>query len=161
MPKEVIIETTDNQRIGASYNWLSIALTGAAIGLVVWLLGWALERYIVDPLLCREAISQACGDSASIAGNVAAVIGAIGGVAALIRSGVRRSVAVALAVLASLWGLSALYGDLRWFEGLLWAVGLYSLGYVLFVYLSRIRHIVVAIVAMVLLVLMYRWVAFL
>ncbi|GEM_PF-6646044 len=155
-----VVDTSD-RRIRGTLNWVHVVLLGAALGVVWLVLSWLLSAYVIDVLVCRSGTLAACGRSEEVAGNIAAVIVAVIGVGALIRLYVQRAFGVAVAVLASFWGLSALIDGLRWFESVAWLASLYALAYLLFANIFRIRSLFAAIILAALAVLLVRWVAFL
>lgn len=83
---KVVLETTDNRYISGTPNWLVVALLGLLIGVGVWGFSWVTERFIIDPILCRDMTLQACGNVTSVAGNIAAIIGACVGLGHFIRT---------------------------------------------------------------------------
>ena len=158
---KILYRTSDRQYVQSTYNFFHIGFIGLIIGAVVWLLSWLTGTFIIDPLLCREAILQACSQSDVVAGNIAAVIGAALGVMLLIRLHVRRSLWIALAVIASLWGITTLTTNLFWVEAIAWTLAAYGLSYILFTWLLRFRSIFISIIITIFMVLVLRWIAFL
>lgn len=141
---KVVLETTDNRYISGTPNWLVVALLGLLIGVGVWGFSWVTERFIIDPILCRDMTLQACGNVTSVAGNIAAIIGACVGLGLLLRRDVRRPVIIVAAVLVTFWGLAGWIEGLSWLESLGWTAVLYALAYVAFTWLTRPRSLVVA-----------------
>lgn len=152
---------TNNRYVYGAHNWVRVGLIGAALGVVILVLSWLLGTYVIDPLLCRSGTLAACGRSDVLAGNVAAVVGAVIGTGLLIRLRTYRSLWVTLATLIAFWGISELVGGLRWAESAAWMAVLYGLAYLLFAHILRIRSIFIALVLTALAVLVLRWVAFL
>jgi hypothetical protein len=161
MAKVVHKNHTDKQFFN-SYNWWFIALSGAALGVITLVLAWLIGSFVLDPLLCRVPEQlDACGKSGDVAGNIASVIAAVGGIFILIRLRVLRTLLIAFAVIVSFWGIHALIANLPWGEAAAWMAGVYALGYVLFAWLFRIRSIIIACIAAIIAVLIIRLVAFL
>ncbi len=158
---KILYRTSDKQYIQSTYNFLHIGFIGVIVGAVVWVLSWLIGTFIIDPLLCREAILQACSQSNVVAGNIAAVVGAALGIMLLIRLHVRRSLWIAFAVIVSLWGMTTLTSNIFWVEAIAWTLAAYSLSYVLFTWLLRFRSIFISIIITVFMVLVLRWIAFL
>lgn len=157
---EVVIETGDRYT-HKTHNWLRVGLIGAALGVLVVVLSGLVERYIVDPLLCRGDALESCMQSGVLAANIAAVVVAMIGCVVLIRLTVHRPLAVVIAGLVTLWGVAALIQGLRLAEMFAWMAVLYALAYLLFANIFRIRSLIVAVVAAVAAMLLFRWVAFL
>jgi len=141
---KVVLETTDNRYISGTPNWPVVALLGLLIGVGVWGLSWVIGQFIIDPILCRDMALQACEDATSVAGNIAAIIGACVGLGLLLRRDVRRPVLIVAAVLVALWGLAGWLEGLSWLESLGWTAVLYALAYVAFTWLTRPRSLVAA-----------------
>ena len=57
---KVVIQPAGDRYVSGAYNWLKIALIGAGLGALTWLIAWALGNFVVDPLLCRDSTLQAC-----------------------------------------------------------------------------------------------------
>ena len=104
---------------------------------------------------------QACGSSDTVAGNLAIIVTAIVGAVILIRSHIRHALWVIVAIMLSFWGLQSLTGSLLWIEALLWTTGMFALAYVLFTWVTRLRSTIIAVVAVIAIALVFRWIAFL
>ncbi len=158
---KVVIQPAGDRYVSGAYNWLKIALIGAGLGALTWLIAWALGNFVVDPLLCRDSTLQACGSSDTVAGNLAIIVTAIVGAVILIRSHIRHALWVIVAIMLSFWGLQSLTGSLLWIEALLWTTGMFALAYVLFTWVTRLRSTIIAVVAVIAIALVFRWIAFL
>ena len=142
-------------------NWIRVGLIGAGLGVIVLVLSWLLGTYIIDPLLCRGGTLASCGNSSVLAGNVAAVMGAVLGAGILIRLRVHGAMWAALATLIAFWNIGQLVDGIRWAEAAAWMAVLYALAYLLFAHILRIRSIFTALIVAAIAVLVLRWVAFL
>ena len=158
---KVVIQPSGDRYVKGNYNWIVIALIGAALGALTWLVSWALGSFVVDPLLCRDMTLQACGRSGMVAGNLAVVVTAVVGAVTLIRLHVRHALWVVVAVVFSFWGLGGLIEPFAWSEAIAWMAGLYALGYVLFAWILRLRSTFIAMILVIAVALLFRWVAFL
>ena len=113
-------------------------LLGAAIGFVFWILTTLIGRYIIDPIACGQVVNAVlCNDPKPLAGNIAAILVAVGGVIAMVRIGASRPIIVAVATAAILWQLGAWISGLFWLEAIAWSVILYALTYALFAWITR------------------------
>ncbi len=156
---EQTVETTDNQApkfvdidrqsLGAA------ALIGLGVGILIWLVSWFFQHVIFNSLICHSSVAT-CADNGNVAFNVAAVLMAVVGVVALVRTGVYRPVLVALGAIVSLWSLQTLLQGLGWFEALAWTAGLYALAYALFAWVLKIYNMIIAVVLLVILVVLAR-----
>lgn len=148
----VQIETNDKRLVSGTYNWIQVALIGAATGIIVWGLSWLLGTYVFEPIFCREAI-ESCSSVPLIAYNVAAILGALIAFGVFLRLRLPRAIVIVLATLVTLWGLSLLTYRLSWAEAAGWSALLYALAYTVFTLLSRVRNgIVLAIVVVIIVV---------
>lgn len=158
---KVVIQPTGDRYVSGTYNWASIALIGAGLGVLTWVVAWLLGNFVIDPLLCRNSALQACGQSDVVAGNLAMIVAAVVGAVTLIRLHVRHALWIVMSVILSFWSLSTLTGPLFWVEALAWTAGLYVVAYVLFTWILRLRSTVIAVVIAIMAALVFRWVAFL
>jgi hypothetical protein len=158
---KVVIQPTGDRYVSGAYNWLTIAAIGAGLGVLTWVIAWLLGNFVVDPLLCRDSALQACGKSGTVAGNLAIIVTAIVGAVILIRSHIRHALWVVLAIVLSFWGLHSLTESLSWIEALLLTADIFALGYVLFIWIIRLRSTTVAVVLAIAIALTFRWIAFL
>ena len=156
---EQTVQTTDDETpkfIDIDRQSLGFAaIIGLAIGTATWLVSWFFQNVILNPLICHSS-SATCGGNGDIAFNMAAVLMANVGVAALVRKGIYRPVLVVLASVASLWSLQNLISNLGWFEALVWTAVLYALAYALFVWVLKIYNLTIASVLLVVLVVLAR-----
>lgn len=128
---------------------LRVGLLGAFLGLVTWALTYVLERFVLTALLCDG--DQVCTQSTVFAGNIAAIILALAGVAILVRMSVYRPLLIVLGVVVSLWGLSVWLRGVGVLEGAAWTVVLYTLAYGAYAWIARIRNVPVLLIVVALL----------
>lgn len=149
-----VYKKPSSKYIGAMYNWLFVALSAAATAVIVLVLNWLISQYVLDPLLCKRMLTS-CGSSYGISGNVAAIAGGVIGTILLLRLGVRRAVLPPIGLIVLTWDVASLYQYLRWPEAVISLIVIYVLGFILFVWISRIRSlpIVVAVSAVVVILL--------
>lgn len=139
----------DRQSLGLA------ALVGLAVGALTWLVSWFFQHVIFNSLVCHSSVVS-CAENGNVAFNVAAVLMAVVGVVALVRSGIYRPVLVSIAALVSLWSLQTLLSGLGWFEALLWTAALYGFSYTLFAWVLKIYNLTLAIGLLVVLVVLVR-----
>ncbi len=136
---------------------VQVALLGVILGAIAWLLTLLLGRFVLDPIFCNnQATTGICLNSNVIAGNIALVFAAVGGVLGLVRLGVYRPMLVAIAVAITLWSLAGWVDGLLWFESLVWTIGLYALAYAAFAWLVRPRTFLFAIILILVVVIAAR-----
>jgi hypothetical protein len=149
---------TDQQAISESWmTWVRTIILGAVTGLIFWLLTIIVARYVVDPLVCgRMFDATLCVDSTPFAGHIAAILTAVVGTIALVRSNAARPIVVAVASAALLWDLGTWTDGLFWLEAVVWSVALYAVVYALFSWITRYASLWMTIVISILIVLVIR-----
>ncbi len=136
---------------------LQVAGLGVALGIAAWLLTIAIRQIVFIPLFCDDATNSMCISATANAGVVATIVVTIAGLMGLVRFGIYRPLLIAIAGAATLWGLAGWTSGLGWLEALLWSALLYALTYVAFLWIARIRPFVVALVIVVLVVILAKW----
>ena len=153
---QVII--TDQQVISTSWReWSRTIGFGAATGLIFWLLTVLLQRYVVDPLVCRQLINATlCANSTPLTGNIAAILTSAIAVIFLVRAQIARPIILAVATAALLWDLALWTNGLFWLEAVVWSVVLYALCYALFAWITRYATLWVTVVLSLLIIVIIR-----
>jgi hypothetical protein len=135
---------------------IAVIALGAVIGLLVWSLTLAIDRYILTAVLCQGNQALDCANTPLYAESTATIIGAIVGLFFLVRLQVFRPLLVVLAAVVSLWGIVGLAGLLPWYGIGLSTVILYAFAYGLFAWVARIRSFGMVLVLLVVLVMAVR-----
>lgn len=134
---------------------VQVALLGIVLGAVSWILTAVLDRFVIGALACGGN-GPTCDVSTSIAGNVAIVLTAIGGLLGLVRLGIYRPLLVIIAAAIVLWGISGLTLGMQWYEAMAWTVLFTAIVYTTFVWLVRPRFFLAAIILILIVVLASR-----
>lgn len=137
-------------------DMLSILILGGLVGLVLWGLGFILNRFVFDAYLCQNEASNQCAYAKNYAAATTGVIVGILALLALIRFRVYRPLLVLLAVLISLWGIIQLSWSFAWYQGALIALIMYAIGFATFRWIARVRVFWIALASTVLLVIAVR-----
>lgn len=138
-------------------TWGRVILFGAIVGALYWLLAWAIGRFIVEPLTCRQLVDAAsCVDATAVAGKIATVVAAAVAIFGMVRFGVVRPIIIAVASAFVLWSLSSYTLGLHGLESFAWSVGLYAITYALFGWIARAAGAVIAVVFAVLVAVIVR-----
>ena len=136
-----MVEATDPHAAWAMMGrrkLINIFISGLLVGVVTYALYVLLERFVFDPVLCRESVALArCETKDEFAGGVALLLGSMLGLVLLVRELVYRPIMALVGVVVSLWGLFALVAVLPWFVALLITALLFGLAYVLFSWLVQ------------------------
>ena len=141
----------------SQHQAVQIVLLGIGLGVGAWVLSELIRRVILVPLFCGDPNSMVCVNSHDFSANSAAIIAVVAGLMGLVRLSVYRPLLIVIAALVSLWGLGAWTTSLSWYESLAWFVILYALCYFAFAWLVRLQSFVPTIVALVVAVLLIRW----
>jgi hypothetical protein len=150
---------TDEQMIAGSWHaWLKVLGIGAVTGILFWFLTLLIGRYIVDPLVCGQAVDVArCAESLSMSSGIAMILAAVVSVVVMVRASVARPIIVAIASAAVLWGLALWTEGLFWFEALAWFAALYIATFALFGWITRYAKLWVTIILSALIVVIIRF----
>lgn len=144
---EVIQEEKYPQAISMSFSWWQIALTGAAIGALYFILTFLIQRFVIEALYCGASLNVAnCSNSVGISGNIATILVGTIGLGVMVSLRVVRPMIVAVATAVLLWGLSIWTTGLAWGEVVVWSALLYSLAYLLFAWICRYNETIPVIV---------------
>lgn len=135
---------------------VQVALFGAGLGVVSWLLTLLVRQIIFVPLFCGDPANSLCVGATGSAGVLALIVTAIIGLLGLVRLGVYRPLLVALAAAVSLWGIAVWTGSMVWYEAVAWTIILYALTYVVFTWLVRPRAFGFAAGAVIVVVILSR-----
>lgn len=136
------VTVSDDRLYTTAPGWTSVVGIGAVTGALVWLLTLLLTRFVIQPIVCD--MLRVCGDTVAISGNVAAILGAVFGLTALIRWRARRPLLVVVAAVIALWGMAPWLYGLGWLESLTYSALLYALTYGVLYWLVRMRNLFVA-----------------
>lgn len=157
----------DNQTSVSSNRWgelielqpqqlIQIALLGAGIGAVAWVIALVVKHIALVPLFCGDPTTGLCVGADNTAGAIASVLAAFVGLLGLVRLSVYRPLLIVVAVAIGLWGLGSLLSGLMWFESLGWMVLLHAIMYVLFAWIVRPRSFVVTLLLVLIAVILVR-----
>ena len=120
------------------------------VGVVTFDLYVGLERFVFEPVLCRESVGLArCETKDEIAAGTAIVLGSLLGLFLLVRERVYRPILAVLGVMVALWGILSLVGSLPVFLAAVVATLLFALAYVLFSWLVQPTSLVISLVCVV------------
>ncbi len=148
--------TTDSQIIDIrSHVMVQVALLGVILGAATWILTQLLGRFVVGALVCGEQ-GVGCEPSVLVAGNIALVLVAIGGLLGFVRLGVYRPLLVVIAATIVLWGLAGYTFGMQWYEAMAWTVLLTAVVYTAFVWLVRPRLFLLAMVLILIVIVLAR-----
>ncbi len=133
-----------------------VALLGAGLGLLYWLLTLLLKQVIFVPLFCGDPANVMCVGATGSAGVVSLVLTSVAGLLGLVRLAIYRPLLVALAAAVSLWGLAAWTAPMFWLETAAWSAALFAASYALFTWLVRPRSFPFALVLVIVAVVLIR-----
>lgn len=126
----------------------NIFLYGLLVGVVTFGLYLLLERFVFEPILCRESAALArCGSKEAIASGASIALASLLGLVLLVRERVYRPILAILGVAISLWGVFALVAGLPVILAGFVSIILFAVAYVLFSWLVQPTSLLVSVVA--------------
>ncbi len=138
---------------------MRVALVGLIVGLLTPALGWVISNVIINPIFCSTP-TGVCNSRDAVGYGVSMVLVAAAATAILALQNVYRPLLVTLAATVALWGLgsylAALAGNAG-FEYFVFSALLFTVAYVACYWLLRVRNFAVSVVALLLLVVVTRW----
>ena len=156
--------TEDDSSVLISPEWIDlirVGILGLAVGVVIPAFGWLLQKFLVDPIFCREtSVLAICNPSDLTMYYIATVVVGVVAVALMANWQVFRPLLVAAAALAALWGFQRYVGDTVSHAGLEYYISsavLYALAFVVFYWLLRLKSFALSVVLVVLAVVLIRW----
>ncbi len=129
---------------------LAIFLYGFGVGIVTYVAYLLLERFVFDPILCRQNVSLVqCSSTSSISAGMAIVVGSFLGLVLLVRERVYRPILAILGVAISLWGIFGLLASLPILLAIIIGSLLFAIAYLLFSWLVQPTSLVISITCVV------------
>jgi len=148
-----IIEAIDPHAAWATMSvttLVRIFTYGLIVGVVTSMLYIGLDRFVFEPILCRESAALArCESKDEFAAGTAIVLGSILGLFFLVRERVYRPILAILVVMIALWGIFGLLNSLHVLLAAAVAALLFALSYVLFAWLVQPTSLVISLVGII------------
>ena len=148
-----IIEASDPHAAWATMNVktiVNIFLYGLSVGFVTFVGYLVLERFVFEPILCRESVALArCETTGSFASGVAIILGSMLGLVLLVRERVYRPILAIIGVAISLWSIYALVAALPIVLAGAVATIMFGISYVLFSWLVQPTSLMISIAGVV------------
>ena len=148
-----VIEASDPHAAWATMSMRMLAnifFYGLLVGLVTLVLYTLLERFVFEPILCRETAALArCEVKSDFASGVSIVLGSMLGLVLLVRERVYRPILAIIGVAISVWSLFGLVTALPFILAAAVVALLYALAYVVFSWLVQPTSLVVSVVGVV------------
>lgn len=136
-----MVEATDPHAAWATMGrtkLLKVFLSGVIVGVLTYALYVVLERFVFDPVLCRESVALArCETKDEYAAGVAILLGSMAGLILLVRQLVYRPIMALLGVVISLWGVFAMVALMPWYVAVLVVALFFGVAYALFSWLVQ------------------------
>lgn len=136
-----VIEATDPHAAWATMSTrtlINIFISGLIVGAVTFLLFVILDKYVFEPILCREGVSAVrCENKQDFASGIAVVLGSMLGLILLVRERVYRPILALIGTAISLWALLAIVASLPWMAGLAITLVTFGVAYMLFSWLVQ------------------------
>jgi hypothetical protein len=134
---KVIDSYIDSRLVSRSNPVWQIVLIGIVLGILYSGLTAALLKYT---------------SLIGVAGDIATILVGTVGLVIMLNLRMARPLLVAVATAISLWGLAKLTDGLGWLEVVAWSALLYSLSYLLFAWLTKYKHVIPVLIAVIIIV---------
>lgn len=163
MVKEAVHEDATDARVSPLVSMnrrelISMILVGVAVGAIISVLYFLLNKYIFSAVLCRPQSTADCGQAPNYAMIVAMLVGSIGGVVGLARTRIYRPLLIVIVSVVALWGVQNILMGLDWYWAMMITAVFFGLAYGMFGWLARIRNFILAIVLIAVVAVLVRWV---
>jgi membrane protein len=163
MVKEAVHEDATDVRVSPLVSMsrrelISMILVGVAVGAIISVLYFLLNKFIFSAVLCRPQSTADCGQAPNYAMIVAMLVGSIGGVVGLARTRIYRPLLIVIVSVIALWGIQNVLMGLDWYWAMMITAVFFGLAYGVFGWLARIRNFILAIVLVAVLTVLVRWV---
>ena len=143
-------------------EFVRVCILGAAIGLLIPLIGFLLEKFFIEPVFCHTTNSfGVCATGGLVAYYISATLLGVAAIVLLANWQVFRPLLIVFATAAALWGLQkylpnmTVNGSVEYYS---FSMIFYALAYLIFYLLLRIRSFGISIVLTIAVVAAIRWV---
>ncbi len=138
----------------------TIGFYGFAVGVITYVAYLLLQRFVFDPILCRDAVALVrCESVVTISAGMAIVVGSFVGLILLVRERVYRPILAILGVAISLWSVFTLLAGIPWFISVVISGILFGVAYLLFSWLVQSTSLVISVVCVLVVALIARLVS--
>lgn len=136
-----VIEASDPHAAWATMSvrtLINIFISGLLVGAVTFLVFILLDKFVFEPMLCREGVSALrCENKESFASGIAIILGSMLGLILLVRERVYRPILALIGAAVSLWGLLVIASSLPVLAALIVCVLAFGVAYLLFSWLVQ------------------------
>ena len=137
---------------------LWVGIVGLGVGAAAWVVGQILDVALFRFIFCRDAGAEGCAASGNY-GYTAGVLSATGlGVWGLVRLQIFRPLLVGLAAALALWGVFNILDTQPWYTALFVGALLFSVAYMLFSWVMRLRSMLWAVIIAIIVLVLVRFV---
>ena len=163
MVKEAVHDDATDARVSPLVSMsrrelISMILVGVAVGAIISVLYFLLNKFIFSAVLCRPQSTADCGQAPNYTMIVAMLVGSIGGLVGLARTRIYRPLLIVIVSVIALWGIQNVLMGLDWYWAMMITAIFFGLAYGVFGWLARIRNFILAIVLVAVLTVLVRWV---
>lgn len=148
-----IIEAIDPHAAWATMSvttLVRIFIYGLIVGVSTFALYIGLDRFVFEPILCREAAALArCETKDEYAAGTAIVLGSLLGLFLLVRERVYRPILAVVGIMIALWGIFGLLNSFHIILAAVIASLTFALSYVLFAWLVQPTSLLVSIAGVI------------
>jgi hypothetical protein len=153
----VVSDTEPTVRFGAWKDEISALVSGAIVGVTMWLLAYILNQYVIGMIACRTGSSIiSCSDAPTVSAVVALIFASVAGLTLLVRRRIFRPLLVVLSAILTLWGISGSWLAAHTLVDFLLTVVVTSLVYVVFAWFAKVRQFWISLAISIVLVVIFR-----
>lgn len=152
MNDESQVEQPEQTVAMSTRDLFGVLVLGGVVGLLIWGLGLALNRYVFDVFLCQNGPGGQCVHARDYAAGAAIIAGSVLALIGLMRLRVYRPLLIVLATAISLWGVVQLAWGMERYWGALVVLAMYLLAYGLYAWVARLRQFWITLAVTVVLV---------
>lgn len=155
-----VVEASDPHVAWTTMTWrqgMTLFLSGVLVGLVTYGLYVLLERYVFEPIMCRETVALVrCESKDEFANVIALVLGSMLGIVLMVRQRVYRPLLAILGIFLAFWSIFLTLAALPWIVMMIVAALTFGFAYLLFGWLVQPISLPVSLVMVTLAVVAIR-----
>ena len=153
----VVSDTEPTVRFGAWKDEISALVSGAIVGVIIWILAYILDQYVIGMIACKTGSSIIdCSDAPAVSAAFALVFASIAGLTILVRRRIFRPLLVVLAAGISLWGITGSWLQAHTIVDFLLTIVVSALMYLVFAWFAKLRQFWISLVISIVLVVIFR-----
>lgn len=151
---------TDNEPAVKQSVWrdeASVAISGALVGLLIWILTYVLTEYVIGRIACNTGSSIiSCSDAPGVSAGFALVFASLAGLTILVQRRIFRPLLVVLMSAITLWGINGAWLNERTVVNVILTIIMAALTYLVFAWFAKLRQFWISAGISLLIVVIFR-----